>query len=194
MGHLCHITEASIFRGQLQTTAEASRRPRAPRSRPITFSLDVPGPSTPSTELTLSNVGSLSNPALWLNEEAYRMIPPSIYGAEDKALMRFLAKWTLHPCNHGVCPGVLDYLPSLATRDNVVSLAVEATIFVDVSETSQDRNSALLRSHQKYGQALKQIGKALESPESAVAETTIAAILIIDSLEVRLSSLPAMSF
>lgn len=66
---------------------------------------------------------------------------------------------------------------------NVVSIAIQAAAFADVAEANQERGLAL-RSQQKYGQALEQIREALCTPDTAVADTTVAAILVIDSLEV----------
>lgn len=123
------------------------------------------------------------DPTPWLTEEAVQLMPPLLYSIEDKAVIRFFAKWILHPCNHNVCPGYFDFLPDLAVSGNVVNVAVQAAAFADVAEANRERSLAL-RSQQKYGQALEQIRIALQNPNVAIADTTMAAILVIDSLEV----------
>lgn len=122
------------------------------------------------------------NPTPWLNDEACRLAPPILYTLEDKAMLWFFSKWILQPCNHNICPGYFEFLPELAKEGNIITLAVLAAAFAEIADVSREKRLAL-KSQQKYGQALQQIRAALQDPHAAVSDETIAAILVIDSLE-----------
>lgn len=105
-------------------------------------------------------------------------------------MMKFFSKWVLNPCNHDICPGYFHFLPDLLAaqpQDSVLRTAVEAAAFAAIADN--DRQAVfILRSQRKYGASLLRLRDAMADPSAVIDDGTVAAILVIDTFEVRMTS------
>jgi hypothetical protein len=125
----------------------------------------------------------------WLNAHALVGLPgPLRRDVETRAVDRFFVNWILYPGPGGTSHGHLHNLPVLyqdAQPGSVLWHAVRAVAFADMRHFCDGEVSFSVKARRSYGAALAGIRANVANDQELTTDHLLAALLLVDSFEVR---------
>lgn len=178
-----------LFRNENETARTNSQRARSggPSAQPI-------GTASGSDIGSLSDDGQQAIAALcrhdipWLKESVRFSLPvPMTRPLAERAVDVLFSDWILHPCNHGISPGYLHFLPwsyhSVSSND-ALRPAVECLAYANMQGFKLMMENVGNLARVRYGTALERVRSAAAKDTFASDDSSLTAILIIDMFEV----------
>ncbi|GAM91287.1 hypothetical protein ANO11243_093350 [Dothideomycetidae sp. 11243] len=120
---------------------------------------------------------------------------PSLCNPAEKLSLHFLSSWVLATENKESCLGYFHHLPALyftCVSGHVLRLAVESVVARHVAKRDRQQSFALL-SQQLYGKALTKLSEVLHNDLIAREDAVLAAVLLLDTYEVRSDPTPSFT-
>ena len=128
----------------------------------------------------------------WLNRQAVAALPePLKRDLETRAVERFFINWILQPRGNGINPdvGFMQFLPLLyegAPPHSLLPRMIQAMAFADMGRMRNgDGVPFNIKAQRSYGLALNQVLELTHNQRELAIDRTLAALLLIDTFEVR---------